>query len=88
MTEPQKTHQEPSAVVSHDDLLRIVGDIDDSKLLAILDLQPTVAEVEEAAIWFTGGGDVLDRSGHPLTGVVASIFEILNSEEEEPPIPR
>jgi hypothetical protein len=37
------------AMATRDDLLRLVGDVDARKLLDILALHPTVAEVEEAA---------------------------------------
>jgi hypothetical protein len=71
--------------ISRDELIRVVGDVDESTLLAILALRPTIAEVEEAAAWTTGSGDVVDRAGHPLTGVIAQIFDILTADEEEPP---
>lgn len=73
------------ALVSQDDLRRIVGDIDDAKVMDILALKPTVAELEEAAIWAAGDGDALARAGRPLTGVTAQIVEILTADEEEPP---
>jgi hypothetical protein len=73
------------ATVSRNDLERLLGDIEDAKLIAILALEPTLAEVEEAAIWTAGDGDVLAKSGHPLTGVVANIVDILTADEEEPP---
>jgi hypothetical protein len=71
---------------SREDLLRIVGDIDERKVLEILALRPTVAGIEEAAAWATGAGDVLGKSGHPLTGIPAQIFDILVADEDEPPI--
>lgn len=71
--------------ISRDELIRVAGDVDESTLLAILALRPTIAEVEEAAAWITGSGDVVDRAGHPLTGVIAQIFDILTADEEEPP---
>ena len=74
-----------SATVSQIDLKNIVGDIDDDKIIAILELQPTLAELEEATVWATGDGDVLAKEGRPLTGVAAEVFEILTADEEEPP---
>ena len=41
-------------------------------------------ELEEAAVWVTGDGDVLAKDGHPLGGVVAAIVDIMISDEEEP----
>jgi hypothetical protein len=73
-----------SGMASGDDLKRILGDIEDSKVIEILALKPTLAEVEEAAAWASGDGDILGKSGHPLTSVVAQIVEIVTADEEEP----
>ena len=72
------------ATVGHDDLTRILGEVDDAKIVEILALKPTLQELEEAAVWVTGDGDVLAKSGHPLGGVVAAIVDIMISDEEEP----
>ena len=73
------------ATVGRNDLTRLLGDVEDAKLIDILALEPTLAEVEEAAIWVAGDGDVLAKSGRPLAGVVANIVDILTADEEEPP---
>ena len=36
-----------SATASHDDLTRILGEVDDAKIVEILALKPTLQEVEE-----------------------------------------
>lgn len=77
----------PPARATRDDLLRLVGDVDERKLLDILALHPTVAEIEQAAHWAAGDGDVLAKGGHPLVGTAAEVVDILTAdEEEEPPI--
>jgi hypothetical protein len=73
------------ASASHDDLRRLLGDIDEDKAIKILALNPTVAELEQVAMWATGEGDVLAKSGHPLTGLLAVILDIVTADEEEPP---
>ena len=73
-----------SATASHDDLTQILGEVDDAKIVEILALKPTLQEVEEAALWATGDGDVLSKDGHPLGGVVAAIVDIMITGEEEP----
>jgi hypothetical protein len=72
------------ATASHDDLARILGEVDDAKIVEILALKPTLQELEEAAVWVTGDGDILAKYGHPLGGVVAAIVDIMISDEEEP----
>ncbi|MEX0752191.1 MAG: hypothetical protein WD073_04615 [Xanthobacteraceae bacterium] len=75
--------------IAPSEIKAILGDIDDARVLQILALNPNVTELEEAAIWATGNGDVLAKSGQPLTGKVAGILDIVTTdEEEEPPLVR
>jgi hypothetical protein len=71
------------ATAGHDDLTRIFGDIDDARIVEIFALKPTLPELEEAAVWIAGNGDVLAKTGHPLSPVVAAIVEIMSAGEEE-----
>jgi hypothetical protein len=84
---PQINIEVRSGIATHEDLRRILGHIDDRKAIEILALHPKVLEVEEAAVWAAGDGDVLAKGGRPLTGVAAEIFEMLTADEdeEEPP---
>lgn len=68
--------------LSADDLKRILGEIEDAKVLEILNLNPTEVDLEEAAEWAVGDGDIIDRQGHPLTGKAARIFDILMRDGE------
>jgi hypothetical protein len=67
---------------SREDVHRILGELDDSKATAILALKPSIAELEQAALWAAGAGEPLGAEGHPLAGVVGQIVEILAPEEE------
>lgn len=76
------THSSPTPEpIGEEELRRILVDLDDAKVLQILEVAPTVAELEEANLWASGEGDVLDRSGHPLVGNVARVYEILTRDE-------
>jgi hypothetical protein len=66
------------------DLREILGDMDDTTVLAILALHPSVAQIEEARIWLDGEGDILAKQQRPLDGIVVQIFDMLRVEEEEP----
>lgn len=68
---------------SRDDVERVVGDMDEATVLEILALQPTLAELEEAAVWARGEGDVIGKSGHALSGVCAEIYDLLTADDEE-----
>lgn len=71
--------------VSMDELRAIAGNLDDETVIDILNFQPTSAELEQAVIWASGDGDLLAKRGHPMTGKVAEIVEILTADEDEPP---
>jgi hypothetical protein len=64
------------------DITGVLGPIDSDKLLQILSLQPTVSEVEEAAMWLSGDTDVFGANP-PIKGNVSHIVTILTVEEEE-----
>lgn len=65
-----------------DDVKRIFGDLDETKLLNILALRPTIGEVEEASLWLSGDTDVFG-AGQPLKSVPGEIVAILTADEEE-----
>ena len=65
-----------------DDVRRILGDIRESKSMGILAMRPTLADVEQAALWASGDGDIRAKSGHPQTAVIAEIVDMMADEEE------
>ncbi len=80
----QKTHSADAArrgMATSDDVARILGNLDPSKMLSILDLRPTILDVEEASMWLAGDRDVFGP-GLPLQGVPSQIVAILTAEEE------
>jgi hypothetical protein len=70
---------------TRDDLLHLFGDIDERKVLDILALVPTIAEIEEAWLWAAGDGDVLAKGGYSRSHTAAEIVNILIADEEEEP---
>ncbi len=70
------------ATVTPEDVRRVLGDIDDDKLLAILDLQPTVEDLERAALYLGGDPDVFG-AGDLVKGTASNIVTILTADEEE-----
>ncbi len=78
----QKLNSGGTAVATNADIKDILGSINSDKLLAILALRPTIAEVEEAAMWLSGDADVFGAN-EPIKGNVSHIVTILTAEEEE-----
>ncbi len=73
------------AAAGRDQVTRILGKMDDAKITEILALKPTLEQLEEAALWASGNGDVLAKRNHPLGAVVAAIVDIMTADEEEFP---
>ena len=69
---------------THDDVKSILGDFDATKIIPILALRPTVADVEEASMWLGGDPDIFGAA-EPLKGIASQIVTILTADEEEEP---
>jgi hypothetical protein len=82
MAQVQSSHRQ-AATATRDDLRGLFGDIDERKVLDIMALNPATADVEEAALWVIGDGDVLGKLGHPLSGIAAEVLEILTADDED-----
>ena len=67
---------------SPEDIRAVLGALDESDLLEIVALQPTIRDVEEAATWMSGDRDIFG-AGEPLSGVAAEIVNVLMSSEDE-----
>lgn len=80
MAEPQI---EP-ACATPDEVKAILGNIDAEQLLAILELRPTIVELEEASLWLSGDRDVFGAE-EPLRGTASEIVTILTADEDEEP---
>lgn len=65
--------------VSSDDVLRLAGDLDNETVVAVIATGATFADVEQAVMWASGEAEELGKSGHPLTGIPAAVYDILAS---------
>ncbi len=72
-----------TSTASRHDLRRILGELSDPKLIEILELNPTVADLEEATMCMAGDQDVLAKGGHPVSATAGRIVEILGEAEDE-----
>jgi hypothetical protein len=70
------------------EIFRRFGSVEDHKVLEIIDLEPTPADLDIAAGYIAGMSDVLGEERRSLTGKAAIIFDLLQQdevlEEEEP----
>ncbi len=71
-----------AATLGRRDIRRIAGDIEDAKVAAIERCGATATELEAAVAWASGLTGVMGRERHPLSGVVARVYDILIADEE------
>jgi hypothetical protein len=66
------------------EVLEIVGPLDDSVLMRIVETEATPAEVLEAFTWATADDQIGTELEHGPRGAVARVYEILKREEPQP----
>jgi hypothetical protein len=62
------------------DVRRVLGPVADDTISAVLKFEPSMEDLEVAASYLRGQGSEVDRLGHPLTGKVAQLYEVLSSD--------
>ena len=73
-----RTNQCPATLP---EIREMVGDVEAAKLEAILATRATPGQIEEAMAWAAGESDVMGGDlQRPLSGPVATVYEILASE--------
>ena len=78
----RQSRQSPAPVrgsAAASDIIRIFGDIGDDRITALLALHPSLAELEQAAMWIHGDGDLLAKNGNPLAGTAAAVFDVVKA---------
>jgi hypothetical protein len=68
----EKTAIPAQPLATADDVKRIIGELDEVKLLDILTLRPTILDLEEASLSLSGDTDILGAST-PLKAVAGEI---------------
>lgn len=69
--------------VGRTEIVHLFGDIDDHKVVEILETGANLVELEEAAAWLAEESDVMGELRKPLMGKAALVHEIVSRGEEE-----
>jgi hypothetical protein len=80
MPRSKKGHSKVLPVTSSVEVRHVVGPVTDDTISAILKSEPSIEELEVAASYLRGEGSEVDRLGHPLTGKVARLYDILSAD--------
>ena len=67
-----------------EEIIEIVGPLDDSVLMRIIETEATPTEVLEALTWATADDQIGTELEHGPRGAVARVYEILKREEPQP----
>jgi hypothetical protein len=81
MPERKKGNSRILPVASSDEVRHLVGPVADHTVLAILECQASVEDLEVAAGYVQGEGSALDRAGHAMASKVAQLYDILSSDD-------
>jgi hypothetical protein len=70
-----KSNSSGTALATHSDVQGILGNLDPADIVAIMSLQPTIADIEEASVWLAGNADVSFRKAtiSPSSNFASSI---------------
>jgi hypothetical protein len=66
----------------HSEIIHLFGPVEDHRIVEIMDLQPSGADLEVAAAYFAGMTDVMGDERQPLSGTAAKVYEIISRDEE------
>jgi hypothetical protein len=79
MSQPRKA--EPMTLqVTAGDVRHVAGPVTDNTVAAVLSLEPSMEELEVAGSYLRGEGSKVDRRGHPMTGKVAQLYDVLTAD--------
>jgi hypothetical protein len=67
----------PSPALTREDVIHLLGELDDAVLAAILRTGATYAELEEAQIRALGDAADLGKEGHEPSPAAEAVYEIL-----------
>ena len=65
----------------HAEILRLFGTIDDHRVVEILDLNPTLEDMEITAAYLANMDDVMGEERLELSGTAARIYNIVTRDE-------
>jgi len=68
----------------HSEIIHLFGPVDDHRIVEIMELQPSEADLEIAAAYVAGMTDIMGDERRPLSGIAAEIYEIVSRDEEFP----
>ena len=88
MAAPSNRIPSSAAKPAHDDIIHLVGDVEDATIVAIEATRASHAEIGEAVKWATGDAEQLGKAGRALSGPAEAVYNILLSDPAFAPLDR
>jgi hypothetical protein len=70
-----------SKPITHADIRRMFGPVDDHRVLEIIGLNPSWKEMEVTMAYLADMTDIMGEERQPLTGRAADIYDIVSRDE-------
>jgi hypothetical protein len=83
LSEKEYAMQDSKRPATADDIIGVLGAVEDGVLLEILETRATAAEVLEAFTWANADDQIGTELEHGPRGAVVRVYEILRGEEPE-----
>jgi hypothetical protein len=72
----------PNAMLTHEDIQHLCGELPDWKIARILASEATYEDLKMAMTWAGGQDDTIGPAEHPLAGLAAYLYEIITADED------
>lgn len=82
MAKRPNTKDKSQKLAAGEDVIRVLGKLDEATVTEILALRPIISDIEQAALWLGGDSDIFG-AGKPVKGVVGDIVAIVTQDEDE-----
>ncbi len=68
--------------ITRDDIIHLFGEVNDHRVVEILETDANLEDLEEAATWLADESDVMGEARIPLTGRAGQVHEILARDKD------
>ena len=68
--------------LTRDEVIRVLGRVNDAKIAAIIASGASLRELEQAAAWALGESDILGKLPDHASPAMARVYDILTAEEK------
>lgn len=76
-------HFEPHRQATSEDIRHILGELDDAVVVQILANTPSLRDLNDAALWWRGDGDLIAREHRELSARALAVVEVLSGMDED-----